>query len=89
VLTLLLPLPRLPFLLHLLLLFVYCSLPPLSSVFSPAAATTTTTLQPLPPWPPTPVAAFTTTTAAGVSDAPRLLLLPLMWHHFPVEPPWS
>jgi hypothetical protein len=34
-------------------------------------------------------AAFTTTTAAGVSNAPQPLLPPLMWHHFPVEPPWS
>jgi hypothetical protein len=34
-------------------------------------------------------AAFTTTTAAGVSNAPRPLLPPSMWHHFPVEPPWS
>jgi hypothetical protein len=33
-------------------------------------------------------AAFTTTTAAGVSNALQLLLPPSMWHHFPVEPPW-
>jgi hypothetical protein len=81
------PPPHLPFSPHLLLLFVDCCLPP--PFFTPAAATTTTMLQPPPLWPPIPVSAFSTTTATGVSDALRLLLLPSIWHHFPMEPPWS